>query len=787
VSKPGPSRAPLTVRIATWSARHRWLVFGLWFAGTFGILFGSIAAGGIRTLGVNDTSGPKLESEVAYDVLGAGAPVAPSERMVVVIDGGTGAAADPAFQANVHQLVADMTAAKANVDGAEQPTYDSVIDPFVAGPASGLIAPDGSTVQVVGNIPGEQDVVTQKLVPVPGIVDAARARMPGAEIHIVSNTFIDRDINDLISSDLDSSLQFTIPITFLILLLAFGAIVASLVPLVLALTSLAAGYGLLSLYSQSVGPVSANASQLIVLMGLAVAVDYSLFMVTRFRNERQKGASVQGAIEMSSSTAGRAVFFSGIAVVISLGGLLTLGISLFTSMAVGTMGVVAVSVIGSLTFLPATLAIVGDRVNMGRPTTWLPQLARRLPIAAVRARGDAAMRILDRRAARPPGSGFWAALVNAVMGRPVILTILSGAVLLAIASPALRLRTGTTEITGLPSTIDGIAGVKLIDEKFPFGQDLTLDVVITQPSRPDVRAAIDQLETKALQITGLGGPPTERMSQDGSAILVSFTMTGGRNDEANRAIVQQVRNDLEPQLFGALKAGGVQVYVAGSAAHTMDIVGIYSDATPRIFLFVLGLSFLLMLLAFRSIVIPIKAILLNLLSTAAAFGVLVLVFSDGWFADVLKIQPGSVIESWVPIFIFTILFGLSMDYHLFILTRIKEARDRGLESRAAVARGISVTSGTITSAASIMVVVFSVFVTFKFVFIQQLGLGLAVAVFVDATLIRSVLLPATMTLLGDWNWWLPRWLGWLPHVTIEGTSGEPEEGAREVAIQPVPG
>jgi RND superfamily putative drug exporter len=762
-------------------------VFGLWFAGTFGILFGSIAAGGIRTLGVNDTSGPKLESEVAYDVLGAGAPVAPSERMVVVIDGGTGAAADPAFQANVHQLVADMTAAKANVDGAEQPTYDSVIDPFVAGPASGLIAPDGSTVQVVGNIPGEQDVVTQKLVPVPGIVDAARARMPGAEIHIVSNTFIDRDINDLISSDLDSSLQFTIPITFLILLLAFGAIVASLVPLVLALTSLAAGYGLLSLYSQSVGPVSANASQLIVLMGLAVAVDYSLFMVTRFRNERQKGASVQGAIEMSSSTAGRAVFFSGIAVVISLGGLLTLGISLFTSMAVGTMGVVAVSVIGSLTFLPATLAIVGDRVNMGRPTTWLPQLARRLPIAAVRARGDAAMRILDRRAARPPGSGFWAALVNAVMGRPVILTILSGAVLLAIASPALRLRTGTTEITGLPSTIDGIAGVKLIDEKFPFGQDLTLDVVITQPSRPDVRAAIDQLETKALQITGLGGPPTERMSQDGSAILVSFTMTGGRNDEANRAIVQQVRNDLEPQLFGALKAGGVQVYVAGSAAHTMDIVGIYSDATPRIFLFVLGLSFLLMLLAFRSIVIPIKAILLNLLSTAAAFGVLVLVFSDGWFADVLKIQPGSVIESWVPIFIFTILFGLSMDYHLFILTRIKEARDRGLESRAAVARGISVTSGTITSAASIMVVVFSVFVTFKFVFIQQLGLGLAVAVFVDATLIRSVLLPATMTLLGDWNWWLPRWLGWLPHVTIEGTSGEPEEGAREVAIQPVPG
>jgi RND superfamily putative drug exporter len=450
------------------------------------------------------------------------------------------------------------------------------------------------------------------------------------------------------------------------------------------------------------------------------------------------------------------------------------------------MGVVAVSVVGSLTFLPATLAIVGDRVNMGRPTTWLPQIARRIPIAALRARGEAAMRVLDRRAARPPGSGFWAALVNAVMGRPVILTILSAAILLAIASPALRLRTGTTEITGLPSSIDGIAGIKLLDDKFPFGQNLTLDVVVTQPSRPDVRSAIDQLESQALQITGLGGPPTERVSQDGSAILVSFTMTGGRNDEANRAIVEKVRTQLKPSLFGGLTPA-VDVYVAGSAAHTLDIVGIYTAAEPRIFLFVLGLSFLLMLLAFRSIVIPIKAILLNLLSTAAAFGVLVLVFSDGWFAGTLGIQPGSVIESWVPIFIFTILFGLSMDYHLFILTRIKEARDRGLESRAAVARGISVTSGTITSAASIMVVVFSVFVTFKFVFIQQLGLGLAVAVFVDATLIRSVLLPASMTLLGDWNWWLPSWLRWLPHVTIEGTSREHEVGDREVATEPVAG
>src|SRR6185436_2421116 len=233
---------------------------------------------------------------------------------------------------------------------------------------------------------------------------------------------------------------------------------------------------------------------------------------------------------------------------------------------------------------------------------------------------------------------------------------------------------------------------------------------------------------------------------------------------------------------------GIGVYVSGQAARTLDVTGIYTDAQPRIFAFVLGLSFLLMLIAFRSIVIPIKAILLNLLSTGAAFGVMVLVFRDGWLAEPLGITPGGVIESWVPVFIFTILFGLSMDYHLFILTRIKEARDRGMGSRAAVARGVSVTAGTITSAASIMVVVFAVFVTFKFVFIQQLGLGLAVAVFIDATLIRSVLLPATMTLLGDWNWWLPRWLSWLPHITIEADSSEPEtlepRGVEPEAVDP---
>jgi len=606
-------------------------------------------------------------------------------------------------------------------------------------------------------------------------VDAARSANPNLRIHAIGNTFISDDINKLISSGLDDTLKITMPLTFFILLLAFGAIVASIVPLVLATTSLLAAFGILGIYSQVVGTVSPNATQLIVLIGLAVAVDYSLFMITRFRVERRAGRDRSRAIEVSSSTAGRAVFFSGLAVMISLSGLLTLGFSLFTSMAVGTIAVVLVSVVGSLTFLPATLAILGDRVSLGRPSTWLPRIAAALPVGPIRSWGRSALDWLDRRANRQEGDGFWGRLVTAVMARPIGLMVLSAAVLLALGSPVLHLRTGITDITGFPDSIDGIAGVKLLNEKWPQGLELQLQVVVTSADRPETQAAIERLKTEGLKLAGLSQPVDVTPSRDGHAAMVSFTMAGSQNDEANRNLVRQVRSQLDPSVFGTLP--DVRTYVTGNAAFSVDVTKVYADGIPTIFVLVLGLSFLLMLIAFHSIVIPVKAILLNLLSTGAAYGILVLVFQDGWLASPLGITPSGVIERWVPLFIFTSLFGLSMDYHLFILTRIKEARDRGLESREAVAKGISVTSGTITSAASIMVVVFAVFVTLKFMFIQQLGLGLAVAVFVDATVIRSVLLPASMTVLGDWNWWMPHVLDWIPRVTIEGDADEPVDVA----------
>jgi RND superfamily putative drug exporter len=562
-----------------------------------------------------------------------------------------------------------------------------------------------------------------------------------------------QDITELINTSLDRTFV-TIGLTFIILLITFGALVASLVPLVLAVTALLAAFGIVGIYSHLISPASPYATQLIVLIGLAVSVDYSLFMITRFRSERRRGRSKLEAIEVASSTAGRAVFFSGIAVMISIAGLFLIDVSIFRSMAIGTIGVILVAVIGSLTFLPATLAILGDRVNTGR-----------VPFV---------------RRDRDEGSGMWANLVSAVMRRPIRLALVATAALLLLATPMLHMRIGITDFTSFPDQIDGVQAVKLLNEKWPQGTTLDLQVVITGYDRADTKAAIEKLRTAGLAVKGLTGPAQVYPSRDGGVALVSFTMAGTQNDPASQAVVREMRTTVVPTALAGVT--GIKAYVTGDAAQALDVTHIYLDAIPLVFSFVLGLSFLLLLLVFHSLVIPLKAIALNLLSTAAAFGVMVAVFQDGIVGHAFGLEQSNVVESWVPIFVFAILFGLSMDYHVFILSRVKEARDRGLDSRAAVARGIAITSGTITSAATIMVLVFAAFVTIPFAFIQELGLGLAVAVLLDATVVRSVLLPATMTLLGDWNWWLPPFLRWLPRVTIEG---EPEmEAATEPLASP---
>ncbi|HXU84372.1 MAG TPA: MMPL family transporter [Verrucomicrobiae bacterium] len=814
-SRSDSNRPPWTARVAGWSARHRWPVAALWFVVTIGILVSSILAGGTRTVAaVSNDERAKYEAGEASVLwneanasVGQQAPA--SQQFLLVVSSADRTVDDPVFSADVAAITKRLGELQATVDGVTGPVLGQLVDPIGIPAAAGLVSPDRTTVRISGRVQGDGATLATRLKPIPDEVARIQGAYPSYRIHGLNNTLANNEIADLILGGLDDSLFLTVPLTFVILVVAFGAIVAAVIPLVLALTALAAAFGILGLYSQIVSPVSPYASQLVVLIGLAVAVDYSLFMVTRFRTERRRlggervprasivvllrrlllfviavvgvvlavlsqsvavlaavalgivvmvvwavwrlmerghATAKLAAIDVASNTAGRAVFFSGLAVMISIGGLFLLDDPLFRSMAVGTIAVVFVAVVGSLTFLPATLAILGDGVNGLR----IPLIGR------------------DRR----EGSGLWAHLVRVVMARPVIAAVATGLVLILAASPVTRLRMGVlNDLSDFPDTLDSVQAVNLINEKWPSGSDLDLSVVVTRADEPPTKTAIERMTTSALAIPGLSGPAKTTMSADGHLAFVSYVMAGGSNDVRNRDIVREMRSSIVPTAFGGLT--GVRALVSGEAAYTVDVVDFYARGMPLVMAFVLTLSFLLLLVAFRSIVIPIKAILLNLLSTGAAFGLLVLVFQDGWLHEQLGFKPGPI-ESFIPVFVFTILFGLSMDYHVFILTRIKEARDHGMSSNEAVARGISITSGTVTSAAAIMVVVFAVFVTLELTIIKQLGFGLSVAVFLDATIVRSVLLPATMRLLGEWNWWLPSWLGWLPHVTIEGDVDEDE-------------
>jgi len=757
LSDPRPSsrkRPPWTARVAGWSARHRWPVFALWFVATIGLFAGSLAAGGTRAVeAVSNAERSKYEAGEAYVVYGdanasVGQQAPASQQFLMIVSSADRTVDDAGFAADVKAITTRLGALQATVDGVAGSVIEQLVDPIGVPASAGLVSTDRTTVRIVGRVPGDGAALASRLDPVPALISEIKATYPAYRINVLNNTLANAEISEMINGGLDASLRLTIPLTFLILLVAFGAVVAAVIPLVLAITALLAAFGILGLYSQIVAPVSPYASQLVVLIGLAVAVDYSLFMLTRFRTERRHGRSKLEAIDVASNTAGRAVFFSGLAVMISIGGLFLLDDPLFRSMAVGTISVVLVAVIGSLTFLPATLAILGDGVNRLR-----------IPIVG----GD-----------REEGSGIWATVVRAVMRRPMIAAAVTSVLLIVVASPVLRLHMGQADFTSFPDSLDGVQAVNLLNEKWPSGSDLDLSVVVTRADEAPTKAAIDKMTTAVLAIPGLSGPPDTKMSSDGHVAFVSYVMAGGPNDVRNADIVRQVRSTVVPTAFAGLT--GVRALVTGDAAYTLDVVDFYARGMPLVMVFVLTLSFALLLVAFRSIVIPIKAILLNLLSTGAAFGLLVLVFQDGWLHEQLGFKPGPI-EGFIPVFIFTILFGLSMDYHVFILTRIKEARDHGLSSNQAVARGISITSGTVTSAAAIMVVVFSVFVTLELTIIKQLGFGLAVAVFLDATIVRSVLLPATMRLLGEWNWWLPSWLGWLPHVTIEGEVDEDETGA----------
>jgi len=755
-------REPWTVQVAVWSARHRWPVLAGWLVLTIGLMFASVALGGQRAQSIMDKGKTIGDSQTGWNVFNdAGNKNGiTTESFYLIVENPAGRLDSPADRQAIADMTKRLAALTVEIAGQKTPVFyqdqksqlPAVIDPYALAAAAldqsaSVLSADGTTAIITANIAGDSDAATTKANAIVPLADQFKAQYPNLTIYAFNNRLINADFGNYINSSLDALLLPTLLITFLILLVASRSAVAAFVPIVLALSAIVGAMGMVGIYSQVFAPISQYVVQIVVLIGLAVAVDYSLFVISRFRTERVAGRDKLGAIEVASSTAGRAVFFSGLAVMISLGGLLLIDDDLFKSIAIGAIAVVLISVIGSLTFLPATLSILDRKVmRFG-----IPYLSRD--------RGE--------------GRGIWGTVVRVATNRALIAAAAAIAILVLVAAPVSKLQLGSTtsDVSTLPHSVEGVRAWDLITTKWPAGRNLTIEVIVTDAKAPRTAAAIQGFANamKDSKVSGVNAVTTKiTYSADGTVADVSAAIPGTANDIANWDLARTFRTSVVPSFFGSLT--GSHVYVSGDAAFTMDYANWYGGQMPLVILFVLGMSFLLLLVAFHSIVIPLKAILLNLLSAGAAFGVLVLLFQEGWFKDVTGIRP-NVIEAWAPAMIFTILFGLSMDYHVFILTRVKEARDRGLASTDAVVKGITITAGTVTSAAAIMVCVFGAFFTIQLAIMQELGVGLAVAILVDATVVRSLLLPSLMKLLGEWNWWMPSFLRWIPRITIEG---EPE-------------
>jgi RND superfamily putative drug exporter len=561
----------------------------------------------------------------------------------------------------------------------------------------------------------------------------------------------DKGIGDSVASDLERAGLLSLPVTIVILIIAFGALVAAGIPLLLALTGVLATIGLLAIPSQ-IWPVDDSVSAVVLLIGLAVGVDYSLFYLKREREERAAGRSESAALAAAAATSGRAVLISGLTVMAAMAGMFLTGDKTFSSFAMAAIMVVAIAVLGSLTVLPALLSRLGDRVNKAR----VPFLY---------------------RLQRPGGGRGWSWILDRVLRRPVVSVVVSVGILVALALPALGMKTVVPGAEALPKGLEAVQVYDRLQGAFP-GEAEPAAVVVKAPSidAPEVQAAVENLRARALDSGRIHRPVTVEVNQARTVAQIELPIEGSGSDDASYAAVSMLRDEIVPETVGSLD--GVEAGVTGSTAISKDFGDSMRGKAPLVFAFVLTLAFLLLLVSFRSIVIAVKAIVLNLLSVAAAFGVLVLVFQNDWAKGILGFDYSGGVMAWLPVFLFVILFGLSMDYHVFILSRIREAYDGGMKTEEAIAHGIKTTAGVVTSAAIVMVFVFSIFGTLSLIMMKQFGVGLATAVLIDATIVRAVLLPATMKLLGDWNWYLPRWLGWLPKLRLEGAPSRPASELR---------
>ena len=720
----------IAARAGRWSAQHRkkaifgWLVF---------VIVALAIGGSLGTKTISPGAAGPGESGRANSVLTDSYKQNKVER--VLVQSRSGSTKDPEFAAGVRDVVHRLRVSGSAVQ---------VRSPYSKG-GEDLVSKDGRsalvTLQVKGSAADTALERSNDVDPILKATAAAQRAHPELRIEQFGDYSSIKAFDEIFADEFAKAAGLSLPVTLAIMIFAFGALVAAGIPVLLALTGVMATVGLVAIPSQF-SPVDPAINEVILLVGMAVGVDYSLFYLRREREERAAGKDPDSALAAAAATSGRAVLISGLTVMVAMAGMYLTGDPTFSSFATGTIIVVAVAMLGSITVLPALLSKLGDKVMKGR------------------------VPILGRRRERVGPSRMWSAILNPVLRHPKIAATLSAGALVALSIPALGLHTGTPGADNLPQDAPIVKTFDRMEKAFP-GNDLPAQVVVQAPNvnAPAVSRAIDELEHDALASGHFNRPVKVDVAPSSKVAVVTMPIAGDGTDTRSNAALAALRDDLIPSTIG--KADGAQAQVTGATAQSKDFNDLMKSKAPLVIAFVLAMAFMLLMVTFRSIVIPIKAIVLNLLSVGAAYGVLVLVFQNGLGQSLFGFDSTGTIVSWLPMFLFVILFGLSMDYHVFIISRIREAFDRGMTTDDAVEYGIKSTAGVVTSAAIVMVAVFGIFGSLDILMLKQMGIGLAAAVLIDATIIRAVLLPASMKLLGDRNWYLPKRLEWLPKVRVE--------------------
>jgi RND superfamily putative drug exporter len=721
-----------------WSASH-------WKTAVFGWLVFVVAAfyigSVVGTKNIKDDDYNTGQSHRADQILKDGFPKSDALTELVIVQSSSKTVSDPEFRSTVNDVVAAVK---------DNPAIKNVKSPLDRGHAD-QVSKDRRTVMVTWDMKGKYDDAKTKIDPIQAAVEKVGDRHPAFYVGEAGSVSSQKAIDKMFSDQLKTAGERSIPITIIVLLLVFGSLVAVGVPLLLALSGVIATVGLVALPSHLV-PMDNNVSAVILLIGLAVGVDYSLFYLKREREERAAGKGSRAAIEAAAATSGRSVLISGFTVMIAMAGMMFSGDKSYLGFGIATMMVVGIAMLGSLTVLPALLSKLGDRVEKGK----IPYL---------------------HRLRRDSGENrVWKKILAPAMRRPGIAAAVAGGALVVMALPVLHLHTAQSGLNALPNSAPTVETIKKIGEAFSDGEVAQTQVAIkANIDSPATQQALAALQTK-VEAAHLNTSSIDmEVNPSHTVARVDIPLVGEGTDTESNAALRKLRNDILPATIG--QVGGAEYAVTGTTAISADQNSLLKRKAPIVFGFVLVFAFALLLVTFRSIVIALKAIVLNLLSVGAAYGVLVAVFQWGWGERLLGFQGNGGIASWLPIFMFVILFGLSMDYHVFILSRVREAFDRGMKTEDAVSHGITTTAGVVSSAALVMVGAFAVFALMPILDMKEMGIGLAAAVLIDATIVRAVLLPATMKLLGDWNWYLPKWLDWLPRL---------EHNAKAPELAPAP-